>query len=67
MSWNERRSLLCDEAPWESRSTVEPIVSRRAATAQGALRMVAHRESASLAERFIRETCARQPIGREQP
>jgi putative transposase len=28
--------------------------------------MVAHRESASLAERFIRETCARQAIGREQ-
>jgi putative transposase len=28
--------------------------------------MVAHRESATLAERFIRETCARQAIGREQ-
>lgn len=28
--------------------------------------MVAHRESATLAERFIRETCARQGIGREQ-
>jgi len=28
--------------------------------------MVAHRESATLAEQFIRETCARQGIGREQ-
>jgi putative transposase len=28
--------------------------------------MVAHRESAALAERFIHETCARQGIGREQ-
>ena len=28
--------------------------------------MVAHRESATLAEWFIRETCARQAIGREQ-
>ena len=28
--------------------------------------MVAHRESATLAERFIRETCARQGIDREQ-
>jgi putative transposase len=28
--------------------------------------MVAHRESATLAERFIRETCARQGIGRGQ-
>jgi putative transposase len=28
--------------------------------------MVAHRESATLAERFIRETCARQGIGPEQ-
>jgi putative transposase len=28
--------------------------------------MVAHRESATLAERFIRETCARQGIGRDQ-
>ena len=28
--------------------------------------MVAHRESAGLAERFIRETCARQGIGRAQ-
>jgi putative transposase len=28
--------------------------------------MVAHRESATLAERFIRETCVRQGIGREQ-
>jgi putative transposase len=28
--------------------------------------MVAHRESATLAERFIRETCARQRIGPEQ-
>jgi putative transposase len=28
--------------------------------------MIAHRESATLAERFIRETCARQGIGREQ-
>src|SRR5437870_4401801 len=28
--------------------------------------MVAHRESATLAEQFIRETCARQAIGREQ-
>jgi len=28
--------------------------------------MVAHRESATLAERFIHETCARQSIGREQ-
>jgi putative transposase len=28
--------------------------------------MVAHRESATLAERFIHETCARQGIGREQ-
>jgi putative transposase len=28
--------------------------------------MVAHRESAALAEKFIRETCARQNIGREQ-
>jgi putative transposase len=28
--------------------------------------MVAHRESATLAERFIRETCARQSIDREQ-
>ena len=28
--------------------------------------MVAHRESATLAERFIRETCARQGIAREQ-
>jgi putative transposase len=28
--------------------------------------MVAHRESAALAEKFIRETCARQGIGREQ-
>lgn len=28
--------------------------------------MVAHRESATLAERFIRETCTRQGIGREQ-
>jgi putative transposase len=28
--------------------------------------MVAHRESAALAERFIRETCARQGIAREQ-
>jgi putative transposase len=27
--------------------------------------MVAHRESATLAERFIRETCARQGIGRD--
>ena len=29
-------------------------------------RMVAHRESATLAERFIHETCTRQRIGREQ-
>jgi putative transposase len=28
--------------------------------------MVAHRESATLAERFIHETCARQEIGRDQ-
>jgi putative transposase len=28
--------------------------------------MVAHRESATLAERFIQETCARQGIGRDQ-
>src|SRR6266571_5497254 len=28
--------------------------------------MVAHRESATLAEQFIRETCARQAIAREQ-
>jgi putative transposase len=28
--------------------------------------MVAHRESTTLAERFIRETCARQGIGRDQ-
>jgi putative transposase len=28
--------------------------------------MVAHRESATLAERFIHETCARQGIGRNQ-
>jgi putative transposase len=28
--------------------------------------MVAHRESATLAERFIRETCARQRIGPKQ-
>jgi putative transposase len=28
--------------------------------------MIAHRESATLPERFIRETCARQGIGREQ-
>ena len=28
--------------------------------------MVAHRESAALAERFIHETCTRQQIGREQ-
>ncbi len=28
--------------------------------------MVAHRESATLAEQFINETCARQGIGREQ-
>jgi len=28
--------------------------------------MVAHRESAMLAERFIHETCARQEIGRDQ-
>lgn len=28
--------------------------------------MVAHRESATLAERFIQETCARQQIGRDQ-
>jgi putative transposase len=28
--------------------------------------MVAHRESATLAERFIQETCARQEIGRDQ-
>jgi putative transposase len=28
--------------------------------------MVAHRESATLAERFIRETCARQRITRDQ-
>src|SRR3989442_14780799 len=28
--------------------------------------MVAHRESATLAERFLAETCARQGIGREQ-
>jgi len=28
--------------------------------------MVAHRESAVLAERFIHETCARQAIGRNQ-
>src|SRR5881409_3608821 len=28
--------------------------------------MVAHRESATLAERFLAETCARQSIGREQ-
>jgi putative transposase len=28
--------------------------------------MVAHRESATLAERFIAETCARQQIGRDQ-
>jgi putative transposase len=28
--------------------------------------MVAHRESATLAERFIHETCARQGIGRDQ-
>jgi putative transposase len=28
--------------------------------------MVAHRESATLAERFIQETCARQSIGRDQ-
>jgi putative transposase len=28
--------------------------------------MVAHRESATLAERFIHETCARQRIGRDQ-
>jgi len=28
--------------------------------------MVAHRESAALAERFIRESCARQGIGRDQ-
>src|SRR5437870_4936650 len=28
--------------------------------------MVAHRESATLAEQFIRETCLRQDIGREQ-
>jgi putative transposase len=28
--------------------------------------MVAHRESAALAERFIHETCARQEIGRDQ-
>jgi putative transposase len=28
--------------------------------------MVAHRESAALAERFIHETCARQQIGRDQ-
>jgi len=28
--------------------------------------MVTHRESAALAEKFIRETCARQGIGREQ-
>src|SRR5712691_6642277 len=28
--------------------------------------MVTHRESATLAEQFIRETCARQGIGREQ-
>jgi len=28
--------------------------------------MVVHRETATLAERFIRETCARQGIGRDQ-
>ena len=28
--------------------------------------MVAHRESAALAERFLQETCARQGIGRDQ-
>jgi putative transposase len=28
--------------------------------------MVAHRESATLAEQFIRETCAHQAIAREQ-
>jgi|SRR6185369_6207377 len=29
--------------------------------------MVAHRESATLADQFIRETCARQAIAREHP
>ena len=29
--------------------------------------MVAERESATLAERFIRETCLRQGIARDQP
>jgi putative transposase len=29
-------------------------------------RMVAHRDSATLAERFIHETCARHDIGRDQ-
>ena len=28
--------------------------------------MVAHRESAALAEKFLRATCVRQGIGREQ-
>jgi putative transposase len=59
--WSWDITKLLGPAKWTTSYVILDVFSRYVVGW-----MVAHRESATLAEQFIRETCARQGIGREQ-